>query len=117
MTMTLKVFAAAIIAAALAGLLDVSQAAPIAPMQSAAGRSDVTPVYYRAHYYHHHYRYHHYYRHYGYYGRRPHYYGSYYGSYAYVPEGSYDSYGYQPQQYYYGTYCPYYGHQNMWWCH
>jgi hypothetical protein len=116
MTLTLKVFAAAIIATASAGLLGVSQAAPIAPVQSAAGRTDVTPVYYRGHHYRHHYRPHHY-RRYGYYGRRPYYDGGYYGSYAYVPAGSDDSYGYQPQWYHYGTYCPYYGHQNMWWCH
>jgi len=114
MTLTSKVFAAAITATALAGLLDVSQAAPIAPVQSAAGRTDVTPVYYRGHHYHHHYRPHHY-RRYGYYARSPYDYG--YGSFAYVPEGSYNSYSYQPRQYYDGTYCPYYGHQNMWWCH
>ena len=115
--MTRKVFAAAIIATALAGFPGVSQAAPIAPAQSAAGKADVTPVYYRGHYYHHYYRAHHYYRRYGYYGGRPYYGGRYYGSYAYEPEGSYESYSNQPDEYYYSTYCPYYGHQNLWWCH
>jgi uncharacterized protein YraI len=40
-----------------------------------------------------------------------------YESYAYQPEGSYESYAYQPGQYYDTSYCPYYGSNNLWWCH
>jgi uncharacterized protein YraI len=40
-----------------------------------------------------------------------------YASYAYQPESSYESYANQPGQYYDTSYCPYYGSNNLWWCH
>ncbi len=85
------VLAIAIVAAALADLPSVALSAPIGPVQSPADTTYVAATYYRGH----HYRSYSWYRPYGPY---------YYGSYAYQPE-----YGYQS--------CPYYGHQNLWWCH
>ncbi|MEJ2377778.1 MAG: SH3 domain-containing protein [Pseudolabrys sp.] len=38
-------------------------------------------------------------------------------SYAYQPASSNESYAYQPGQYYDTRYCPYYGSNNLWWCH
>ena len=82
-------------------------------MQSAAGKSHVTPIYYRhGHrgYHHRPYRYH---RGYGYSSRQPYY----YGAYAYQPEGGpasgYAGYSYQPD----ASSCPYYGSNDLWWCH
>lgn len=40
-----------------------------------------------------------------------------YKRYAYQPEGSYESYAYQTGQHYDTSYCPYYGSNNLWWCH
>ena len=106
------VFAAAIVAAALASPAGIVQAAPVAPVQPAAGNTAVMPVAYyrhgyRGHYYHHPYRY----RRYGYNWRRPYY----YGAYAYQPAVVNQGYSYQPN---YNTgYCPYYGSNDLWWCH
>ena len=115
MTPKSTVFAAAIVAAALAVPAGVAQAAPIAPVQPAAGKTSVTPVYYRhgyrGHSYHHPYRYH---RRYGYNWRHPYNYGALaYGAYAYQPEESYQGYSYQPNS----STCPYYGSNDLWWCH
>lgn len=45
----------------------------------------------------------------------PYYYGDGYGYYGdgYYEEPSY----YQTDEYYYSPQCPYYGHNNLWWCH
>lgn len=114
MTPKSTVLAAAIVAAALAVPGGLAQAAPIAPVQPAAGKANLTPVYYRhGHYYHRPYRYH---RRYGHYWRRPYN----YGAYAYQPESDAGSYSYLPRRqnwYHYPVYCPYYRSQNLWWCH
>jgi hypothetical protein len=110
MTPKSTAFAAAIFAAALAAPAGLAQAAPIAPVQSAAGKTDLTPVYYRhgyrGHYYRHPYRYH---RRYGYNWRQPYY----LGAYAYQPAESGQTYSYQPDS----SACPYYGSNDLWWCH
>ena len=114
MTPKSTVFAAAILAAALANPAAVAQAAPIAPVQPAAGKTAVTPVQYRHGYrgraYHHPYRYH---RRSGYdwYLRHP----LAGGAYAYQPESGYAGEGYQPNVNTGG--CPYYGSNELWWCH
>ena len=110
MTPKSTVFAAAIIAAALASPAGVAQATPIATLQSAAGKTDVTPVHYR---HGRHYR--HYYRHRrnGYEARGP--YDN--GAYAYQPESNGGAFSSQPNWYYYPTNCPYRAGSELWWCH
>jgi hypothetical protein len=114
MTPKSSLVAAGILAAALAAPVSLAQAAAIAPVQPAAGKTAVTPVQYRqgtrGYAYRHPYRYH---RRYGYnwYLTHPNVLG---GAYAYQPaEGTYQGYGYQQE----GSPCPYYGSNDLWWCH
>ncbi len=113
MTPKSTLFAAAIVAAAMAAPLSVAQANPIAPVQAAAGKTALTPVYYRRGYHGHAYRGpYRYHRRYGsnWYLTHP----AVLGAYAYQPaEDAYQGYSYQP-----GTgACPYYGSNDLWWCH
>ncbi len=113
MTRKSTLLAAAVVTTVLAVSAGTVQAAPIASPLQSAGKIPVTLVAdrhaYRGRYYHHHYRPYRHYRRYGYGWRSP----AYLGAYAYEPQGGFQSYRYQPNT----STCPYYGSNNLWWCH